>query len=65
METSRLGGEIDALKVVVTKVKGKMDELKGLVEMITREMTALGGRRDNLYRGGEGTCPRSRDWYSV
>ena len=31
LETARLGGEIETLKVVVTKFKGDRDDLKGLV----------------------------------
>ena len=61
LETSGMGGKINALKVVVTKIKGERDELKGVVEMMTRERTALFGRRENLLREGKGTGPISRD----
>ena len=53
LETSWMGGNIYALKVVVTKVEGERDKLKSLVEMITMERTALLGRRDYLSREGE------------
>ena len=36
LETPHLGGEIDALKVVVTKVNGERNDIKGLIEMMTR-----------------------------
>ena len=51
----------DALEVVVTKVKGKRDDIKGLVEMMMRDRTALHGRRDHLLREGKGTWTRSQD----
>ena len=54
LEKARLGGKIDALKVVVTTVEGERDELKGLVEMMTRERKALRRRKDNISREGEG-----------
>ena len=54
LETARLGGKIDALKVVVKEVEGERDDLKGLVEMMTRERTELHRRRDDLSREGEG-----------
>ena len=34
LEMARLGGNIDALKVVVTKFEGGKEELKGLVKMM-------------------------------
>ena len=52
METAWLGGGIDALKEVVMKVKGDKDKIKGLVEMMTREMMVLFRRWDNLWREG-------------
>ena len=36
LEKAHMGGEIDALKVVVKKVKGERDKIKGLVKMIMR-----------------------------
>ena len=48
LETDRLGGNIDALKVVVKKVEGERDKLKGMVEIMTRERMAIRGRRDDL-----------------
>ena len=50
LETTRMGGKIDALKVVVTKVEGDRDNLKDLVKMMTRERTALRGRRYDISR---------------
>ena len=49
-----MGGKIDALKVVVKKVKGERENIKGLSKMMTRERTALCGRRDDL-----GSCGRN------
>ena len=49
-----MGRKIDALKVVVTKVGGDRDDLKGKVEMMKRKRTALCGRRDDISRDGEG-----------
>ena len=54
LETARLGGKIDALKVVVMKVEGERDENKGLVEMMARDKTALHRRRDDPSTEGEG-----------
>ena len=53
LETAWMGGNIDALKVVITKVEGEMKNIKGLVKMMMRERTALRGRRDNISREGE------------
>ena len=39
---------------IITKVEGERDNIKGLVEMTTRERTALRGRKDNLSREGGG-----------
>ena len=36
LETARMGGKIDALKVVVTKVEGQKDDLNGMVDIMTR-----------------------------
>ena len=36
-----MGGKIDALKVVVLKVKGERDDIKSLVEMMMREKTSI------------------------
>ena len=59
LETARLGKKINNLNLVVTKIVGDMDELKGLVEMLTRERLALHGRRDDLLRDGEWNMPKS------
>ena len=37
LKMARLGRNIDALKVVVTKVEGERYEIKGLFKMMTRE----------------------------
>ena len=52
LETFRLGGGgvIDVLKLVAMKVKVKRDEIKGMVEMMTRGRTAIHSRRGNLSR---------------
>ena len=52
LKMARLGRNIDALKVVVTKVEGERYELKGLFEMMTRERSELRRRRDDLSREG-------------
>ena len=50
---SQLGVNIDALKVVVTKVEREREKLKGLVKMMTRERSVLYRRRYDLSREGE------------
>ena len=54
LETARMGGNIDALKVVVTKVEGQKDDLNGMVDIMTRGRTTLHGRRDDLSTEEEG-----------
>ena len=45
----------------ITKVEWERNELKGLVEMMTRERTVIHGRKD-IYKGmGKVTVPIS--WY--
>ena len=54
METAQLGRDVNALKLVVKKVEGKRDELKCMVNIMTRERTVLSGRRDDLSSEGGG-----------
>ena len=47
LEMSRLGENIKSLKLLVTKIDGERDNIKGLADTMMKDSTVLRGRRDD------------------